>query len=340
MTLQQLKYLVAIADSGLNITAAAERLYTSQPGISKQLKLLEQELGVQLFTRKGKSLAAITPAGRDVIARARRIMREAENIRSLASDLSGEQEGTLSIATTHTQARHVLPEVIKEFRERYPKINLELHQGTSEQIAELVAANRVDFAIATGSRQLFPGLVLLPCFRWDRIILVPNGHPLTGSTGADAKGTGTKPLTLAVLAGYPLVTYVFGTTGESSLKKAFAAQGLEPNVVFTARDADIIKTYVRMGMGVGIVAPMAYECQDRKDLTAISAAGLFPRVTTWLGFRRDSVLRRYMVEFVTLFAPHLTPHLTRKAAQLPTQAEVDALFDEETLPVRVGCEEV
>ncbi len=330
MTLQQLKYLVAIADSGLNITAAAERLYTSQPGISKQLKLLEQELGVQLFTRKGKSLAAITPAGRDVIGRARRIMREAENIRSLASDLSGEQDGTLSIATTHTQARHVLPEVIKAFRERYPKINLELHQGTSEQLAELVAANRVDFAIATGSRQLFPGLVLLPCFRWDRIILVPNGHPLTG---------GNKKLTLAVLAGYPLVTYVFGTTGESSLKKAFAEQGLEPNVVFTARDADIIKTYVRMGMGVGIVAPMAYECQDQKDLTAISAAGLFPRVTTWLGFRRDAVLRRYMVEFVTLFAPHLTPQLTRQAAQLPTQAEVDALFDEEALPLRVGCEE-
>lgn len=328
MTLQQLRYLVAIADSGLNITAAAERLYTSQPGISKQLKLLEQELGVQLFTRKGKSLAAITPAGRDVIARARRIMRETENIRTLASDLSGEQEGTLSIATTHTQARHVLPDVIREFRERYPKINLELHQGTSEQLAELVAANRVDFAIATGSRQLFPGLVLLPCFRWDRIILVPNGHPLTT----------VKQLSLSVLAGYPLVTYVFGTTGESSLKKAFAEQGLEPNVVFTARDADIIKTYVRMGMGVGIVAPMAYECQDQKDLTALSAEGLFPRVTTWLGFRRDSVLRRYMVDFVSLFAPHLTPPVTRKAAQLATQAEVDALVDEESLPLKVGCE--
>lgn len=330
MTLQQLKYLVAIADTGLNITAAAERLYTSQPGISKQLKLLEQELGVQLFTRKGKSLAAITPAGRDVIGRARRILREVENIRNLASDLSGEQEGTLSIGTTHTQARHVLPEVIKEFRERYPKINLELHQGTSEQIAELVAANRVDFAIATGSRQLFPGLVLLPCFRWDRIILVPNNHPLT-----DRKGV--RELSLSVLAGYPLVTYVFGITGESSLKKAFASQGLEPNVVFTARDADIIKTYVRMGMGVGIVAPMAYECQDQKDLTALSAAGLFPRVTTWLGFRRDAVLRRYMVDFVALFAAHLTPQLTRKAAQLSTQAEVDALFDEETLPLREGC---
>lgn len=329
MTLQQLKYLVAIADSGLNITAAAERLYTSQPGISKQLKLLEQELGVQLFTRKGKSLSAITPAGRDVIARARRIMREAENIRNLASDLSGEQEGTLSIATTHTQARHVLPQIIKEFRDRYPKINLELHQGTSEQIAELVAANRVDFAIATGSRQLFPGLVLLPCFRWDRVILVPNQHPLTA----------VKELTLPLLATYPLVTYVFGTTGESSLKKAFAEHGLEPNVVFTARDADIIKTYVRMGMGVGIVAPMAYECQDQKDLTALSAAELFPRVTTWLGFRRDSVLRRYMVEFIALFAPHLTPYLTRKAAQLSTQAEVDELFDEDTLPLLSGCEE-
>jgi LysR family cys regulon transcriptional activator len=329
MTLQQLKYLVAIADSGLNITAAAERLYTSQPGISKQLKLLEQELGVQLFTRKGKSLTAITPAGKDVISRARRIMREVENIRNLASDLSGEQEGTLSIATTHTQARHVLPDVIREFRERYPKINLELHQGTSEQIAELVAANRVDFAIATGSRQLFPGLVLLPCYSWDRIVLVPNGHPLTAS----------KDLNLRVLAGYPLVTYVFGATGESSLKRAFAEQGLEPNVVFTARDADIIKTYVRMGMGVGIVAPMAYECQDQKDLTALSAAGLFPRVTTWLGFRRDSVLRRYMVDFIALFAPHLTPQLTRKAAQLTTQTEVDALFDETLLPMRGGCDE-
>lgn len=329
MTLQQLKYLLAIADSGLNITAAAERLYTSQPGISKQLKLLEQELGVQLFTRKGKSLTAVTPAGRDVIARARRIMREVENIRNLASDLSGEQEGTLSIATTHTQARHVLPDVIREFRERYPKINLELHQGTSEQIAELVTANRVDFAIATGSRHLFPGLVMLPCYRWDRIILVPNGHPLAGS----------KELTLPVLAGYPLVTYVFGSSGESSLKKAFADQGLEPNVVFTARDADIIKTYVRMGMGVGIVAPMAYECQDRKDLTAIPATGLFPRVTTWLGFRRDSVLRRYMVDFIALLAPQLTPAITRKAAQLPTQADVDALFDEDALPMRGGCEE-
>lgn len=327
MTLQQLKYLLAIADSGLNITAAADRLYTSQPGISKQLKLLEQELGVQLFTRKGKSLVAITPAGRDVIARARKILREVQNIRSLAREMSGEQEGTLSIGTTHTQARYVLPEAIREFRERYPKVNLEMHQGTSEQIAELVAANRIDFAIATGSRQIFPTLVILPCYQWDRIILVPKGHPLTRVSGR---------IDLAALAAYPLITYVFSATGESSFKRAFNEHHLEPQVVFTARDADIIKTYVRMGMGVGVVASMAYEAADQKDLVALDAVGLFPRVTTWLGFRRDSVLRGYMVDFIALFAPHLSTEIIRRAAALPSQAEVDALLESVKLPLRTG----
>jgi len=330
MTLQQLRYLLGIADSGLNITAAAERLYTSQPGISKQLKLLEQELGIQLFTRKGKSLAAITPAGHEVIARARRILREVENIRSLASDMSEEQEGTLSIATTHTQARYVLPDVVKAFRSRYPKVNLELHQGTSEQIAELVATNRVDFAIATGGQELFPDLVQLPCYQWDRIVVVPQGHEL-----AQLK----VPLTIDTLAGFPLVTYVFSLTGESSFKRAFVEQGLEPDVVFTARDADIIKTYVRMGMGVGVVAAMSWECQDKDDLVALDAAGLFPRVTTWIGFRRDSVLRGYMVDFAALFAPHLLPELTQRAANLESQDEVAALFSDIELPLRGGCDD-
>ncbi|NND54280.1 MAG: HTH-type transcriptional regulator CysB [Gammaproteobacteria bacterium] len=330
MTLQQLRYLLGIADSGLNITAAAERLYTSQPGISKQLKLLEQELGIQLFTRKGKSLAAITPAGHEVIARARRILREVENIRNLASDMSQEQEGTLSIATTHTQARYVLPEVVKEFRSRYPRVNLELHQGTSEQIAELVATNRVDFAIATGGQELFPDLVLLPCYQWDRIVLVPKDHELAQLR---------EPITIKTLAGYPLVTYVFSLTGESSFKQAFTAEGLEPDVVFTARDADIIKTYVRMGMGVGVVAAMSWECQDKEDLVAIDAEGLFPRVTTWIGYRRDSVLRGYMVDFAELFAAHLLPELTQRAANLETQDEVDALFSDIELPLRGGCDD-
>jgi len=328
MKLQQLKYLLAIADNGLNITAAAERLYTSQPGVSKQLKLLEEELGLQLFTRKGKSLGGVTAAGRQVIERARVVMQEVENIRSLASDYYHEEEGTLSIATTHTQARYVLPAVIKEFRSRYPKVSLELHQGTSEQIADMVSANEIDFAIATGSRDLFSNLLLVPSYHWDRKILVPRSHELTKLE---------RKITLRDLADYPLVTYVFSFGGQSSLKRAFADEGLEPDVVFTARDADVIKTYVRMGLGVGIVASMAEDCEDRKDLSALSAEGLFPRSTTWIGFRKDAVLRRYMLDFVQLFAPHITADQLESTRHARSQEEIDALFDTQSLPVRNGC---
>jgi LysR family cys regulon transcriptional activator len=330
MTLKQLRYLIAIVDCGLNITSAAERLFTSQPGISKQLKQLEGELGMQLFTRKGKSLAAVTPAGTEVIERARRVLREVENITNLSRELTGEQAGTLSIATTHTQARYVLPEVIAAFTERYPKVDLELHQGTSEQIAELVAAHRVDFAIASGSLKLFSNLTVLPIYHWHRIALVPKNHPLA---------TDKSPLTLKMLADYPLVTYVFSLTGESSFKQAFQAQGLDPRVAFTARDADIIKTYVRMGMGVGVIASMAFECQDREDLVAIDAKGLFPEVTTWIGFPRDMVLRSYMVDFIHLLAPHYSARTIREAAALPGQEEVDAVLKDVVLPVRGGCEQ-
>ena len=330
MTLKQLKYLIGIADSGLNITSAAERLYTSQPGISKQLKQLEAELGMQLFTRKGKSLTAITPAGHQVIERARKILREVENISSLASDLTAEREGTLSIATTHTQARYVLPEVIKSFRGQYPRVNLELHQGTSEQIAELVANQQVDFAIASGAEAMFADLTLLPIYHWHRIVLVPKQHPLCRSR---------KPLDLATLAAYPLVTYVFSLTGESSFKRAFADQDLDFRVVFTARDADVIKTYVRMGMGVGVLASMAYECKDQEDLKAIDARGLFPRITTWLGFPRDRVLRAYMVDFIHLFAPRYSRRTIRECAALETQAQVDELIGDVILPERGGCED-
>ena len=328
MKLQQLRYLIAIVDNGLNITAAAERLYTSQPGVSKQLKLLEEELGLQLFSRKGKSLGGITPAGEKVIERARAIMQEVENIRSLASDYYQEEEGALSIATTHTQARYVLPEIIGEFRKRFPKVGLNLHQGTSEQIADMVAANDIDFAIATGSTDLFSDLMLIPSYHWDRSIIVPKGHELTN---LDRK------ITLRDLAKYPLVTYVFSFGGQSSLQRAFADEGLEPDVVFTARDADVIKTYVRMGLGVGIVASMAADCADKKDLQSIDAEGLFPRSTTWIGFRRDSVLRRYMLDFVQLFAPHLTARKLEEVRRAQSQHEIDVLFDDTELPLRGGC---
>lgn len=325
MTLKQLKYLLGIVDNGLNISAAAERLYTSQPGISKQLKLLEHELGVRIFTRKGKSLASLTPAGEDIVKLARNIARDVANIQSLGKDLAAKQEGTLSIATTHTQARYVLPEIILQFRQQYPKVNLELHQGTSEQIATLVADHKVDFAIATESRELFPELNLLPCFSWDRIVLTPQDHELARDE---------ERLTLEKLAAYPLVTYVFSSSRESSFLQAFKQEGLEPNVVFTARDADVIKTYVRMGMGVGVIAPMALHSDDLTDLNAISAIELFPTVTTWLGFPRDRVLRGYMKDFIGLFAPHWPDHMIEQAVKAESQSIVDALAETLDLPTR------
>lgn len=255
-------------------------------------------------------------------------MQEVDNIRNLASDYYRREEGTLSIATTHTQARYVLPAVVKLFRQRYPQVKLELHQGTSEQIADMVADKTIDLAIATGSQSLFSELLLLPVYQWDRTILVPKQHELTKLNGK---------LTLQDLAAHPLVTYVFSFGGESSLKKAFLQQGLNPDVVFTARDADVIKTYVRLGLGVGIVASMAHECDADQDLTAIDAEGLFPRSTTWIGFRKDALLRRYMQDFIQFFAPHISTDQIVVASQSQTQADVDSLFQDTKLPVRGGC---
>ncbi len=328
MKLQQLKYLLAIVDNNLNITAAADRMYTSQPGISKQLKLLEEELGMQLFTRDGKSLSKITNEGLQVIERARVILSEVENIKSLASDYYKEEQGSLSIATTHTQARYVLPQIITKFREKFPKVGLNLHQGTSEQIADMMMVNALDFAIATGSKNLFENLLLIPSYRWDRSIVVPKSHALTKLK---------RKITLEDLAKFPLVTYVFSFGSESSLKRAFLDKGLKPDVVFTARDADVIKTYVRMGMGVGIIASMANDHDKKDDLQVINAEGLFPRSTTWIGYRKNTNLRQYMVEFLKLFAPHVTSHHLDSIRRKSTQDNIDSLFDIKQLPLHKNC---
>lgn len=327
MKLQQLKYLLAIVDNGLNITAAAERMYTSQPGVSKQLKLLEEELGLQLFSRKGKSLKEITGAGEKVIDRARVIMGEVENIRSLANAYYQEEEGTLSIAATHTQARYVLPPVVQQFRERYPKVSLNLHQGTSEQIADMMASRDIDFAIATGSDELFKNLLLIPAYRWDRKILVRHDHELAKLD---------HDLSLQELAKHPLVSYVFSFNGEYSLKKVFSEQRLRPDVVFTARDADVIKSCVRMGLGVGIIASMAIRSADSVDLTTLDASALFPRNTTWVGFRKNLPMRRYMSDFLLLFAPHISQSQLRAAMVAQHQRDVDTIFANAKLPLRNG----
>jgi LysR family cys regulon transcriptional activator len=323
MKLHQFRYLAAVAQSGLNITAAAQKLHTSQPGVSKQIKLLEDELGFQIFVREGRNLTRITPAGQQVIERALRILQEAQSIRDLSTELRDEGRGSLSIGTTHTQARYVLPDVIREFRGRYPNVRLNLHQGTSEQIAEMVAHDRIDCAIATGSQQLFADLTLLPCYRWHRTVVVPRDHPLA-SAGR---------LTLKALGAYPIITYTFSFAGPSSLQEAFAKTGLTPNVAITARDADVIITYVRLGLGVGIVAHMAIEEHDA-DLKAIDASHLFPAHTTWLGFRRGTLLRKYMYEFAQLLAPHLDRRLIDRAHRAASADEVAQLFDEIKLPER------
>jgi LysR family cys regulon transcriptional activator len=322
--LHQLKYLAAVAQSGLNITAAAQKLHTSQPGVSKQIKLLEDELGFQIFTREGRNLTRITPAGQQVIDRALHILQETQAIRDLATELRDEGRGSLSIGTTHTQARYVLPRVIRDFRQQYPNVRLNLHQGTSEQIAEMVAQDRIDCAINTGSDHLFEDLTLLPCYRWHRVIVVPRDHPLAANPRPALKSLGA----------YPLITYTFSFTGPSSLHQAFARAGLTPDVAITARDADVIKTYVRLGLGVGIVAEMAIDAHEDADLVAIDASHLFSSHVTWIGFRRGVLLRKYMYDFMQLLAPHLDRRVVDRAHRMTTAAEVTQLFADVELPAR------
>lgn len=323
MKLQQLRYLAAIVENDLNITAAAERLHTSQPGVSKQLKLLEDELGFPIFLRQGRTLTKVTPAGRRVIDRAQKILKEVQGIKRLAEDQKGDGRGTLSIGTTHTQARYVLPPVLRKFRERYPEVELHLHQGTSEQIADMASRDRIDFAINTGSQELFTNLILLPCYRWHRRVVVPHNHPLAKESR----------ISIEQLAKYPIITYVFGFTGPSSLQQVFARAGLTPDLALTARDADVIKTYVRLGMGVGIVASMAVDPREDADLVSIEASHLFPPHATWTGFHQGALLRTYMYDFLQLFAPHLTRRLVDRAANAATPSDVEALFSDTELPV-------
>jgi LysR family cys regulon transcriptional activator len=254
-------------------------------------------------------------------------MNEVDQIRSLAKDFYEEEEGTLNIAATNTQARYVLPEILRKLRNQYPNVHLNLHQGTAEQVADLMSGNDIDFAISSDSDNRFNDLLKLPGYQWDKVILVPNDHPLTK---LDHK------LTHQDLADYPLVSYVFSFENDQALRDSFEGQGLNANIVFTARDSEVIKTYVRMGAGIGIIAGMAYEPTDRNDLTAIPARGLFPRSTTWIGIRKNTMIRCYMADFLKLFAPHLNCEQIERATRANNQQEVNQLVRGAGLPVRNG----
>jgi LysR family cys regulon transcriptional activator len=318
MKLQQLRFLAAVAQNDLNLTAAAARLGATQPAISKQLKLLEDELGFDIFVRKGRAIIRMTQAGDRVVARAVRMLREVHGITSLSADVKDAETGTVSIGTTHTQARYVLPEVIRAFRAKHPTVNLHLHQGTSEQIAQMAALDRIDLAIDTGPGTVLEGYNVLPCHRSQLCIVVPQGHPLTQ----------VERLCLGDLAHYPLVTYEFGASeSPGSVRGVFATGGVQPKVSLTAWDSDVIKTYVRLGMGVGLLSEVAVEPDADADLAYVDASHLFPGNTTWVGFARGAVMRRFVYDFLSLLAPHLTQSLVDQAAACATQKDVDRLFE-------------
>lgn len=296
MNLQQLRYICEIARQGLNVSLAAESLHTSQPGVSKQVRLLEDELGVQIFERNGKRLVGVTPPGQAVLELAQRIIRGMQNIKQVGLEFRNELSGSLSIATTHTQARYVLPKVIKAFTERYPQVSLHIHQGNPTQIAQMVLSGEADVGIATEALASFEDLVALPCYQWNRCVVTPPGHPLLEQ----------QPLTLEALATYPIITYDFAFAGRSLINKAFEARGLTPNIVLTALDSDVIKTYVELGLGIGLLASMAFDPARDKNLRAMDAGHLFERSTTNIAVRRGGFMRGYMYGFIELFTPSLT----------------------------------
>ncbi|MCW8840593.1 MAG: LysR substrate-binding domain-containing protein [Gammaproteobacteria bacterium] len=316
MTLQQLRCIVAVSRQRLNITAAARALYMTQPGVSRHVRMFEDEIGVRVFSRSGPSLSHVTTAGKAIIEQAEQILHASQHLQDLGRSLSDPTSGTLAIGTTHTQARYILPDVISRFVGRYPKVSLQLHQGTPQQVAAMADEGLINMVIATEAIERHESLVALPCYSWDYAVILPCDHPLARQGQLD----------LQMLSQYPIITYIEGFTGRATIDQAFAAEEIVPNITVTAADADIIKTYVRNGIGIGIVANMAYDPEVDADLCVMDGAGLFPSSTTRLGIRRDAILRRFDLDFIEYFAPHLRCELVERAVGEKSQAAVDALF--------------
>src|SRR4051812_15287820 len=295
MKLQQLRYLTEVVRRGLNVSEAAEALHTSQPGVSKQIRAFEDELGSPIFVRHGKRLTAVTDAGREIVLAIDRILAELANLRAVGREFADHEKGTLAVGVTHTQARYALPPVVTQFKKRFADVKLKLLQGNPHQLARMVLDGEADVAIATEALETYPELVTLPCYSWHHCVVVPKGHPLAL----------VKPLTLEAIAAYPIVTYDATFAGRTSLDRTFAARGLNPEVSLTALDSDVIKSYVSLGLGVGIISQRAFRASHDEGLVALSAEHLFPLQTTRLAFRRGAYLRGFTVAFIRLFTPNL-----------------------------------
>jgi len=301
MKLRQLEYIVEVARRGLNVSNVADVLHTAQPGISTQIRLLEEELSIQIFERNGKRLVGITQPGQTIVVMAEKILREVEDIKQVGSEFSQEDAGTFSIATTHTQARYALPTAIKAFKEAYPNVRLRIHLGNPTQVSEMVMSGVADLAITSETAQVHKALITMPCYSWDFCVITPKDHPFFN-----------EELNLQNLSQHPLVTYDYAFTGRSIINKAFTDQGLMTNMALTAMDSDVIKSYVELGLGVGILAKMAYSEERDINLDARDASHLFASNTTHLGITKGKYLRQYMYSFIELFSPQLTKEAVDK----------------------------
>ncbi len=304
MNLQQLRYAAEVARRGLNVSAAAAALHTSQPGVSRQIRELEAELGVDLFVRQGRRLTAVTEAGREILAVAGRVLAELENLKRVGAEYAGGDRGSLAVAVTHTQARYALPPVVTAFKKRYGQVRLTLLQGNPHQLARWLLEGEADVAIATEALDRYEALVTVPGYQWHHGVVVPARHPLARA----------EPLTLEAIAAHPLVTYDPTFAGRSAIDAAFARRGLQPDIVLTALDSDVIKSYVALGLGVGIISSVAFDPAKDRGLRLLAASHLFPVQTTRLAFRKGAWLRGYAIEFIRLFVPRLSAQALRRLA--------------------------
>ncbi|NML17621.1 CysB family HTH-type transcriptional regulator [Azohydromonas caseinilytica] len=307
MNLQQLRSVREAVRQGFNLTVVAEVLHTSQPGVSRQIRELEEEIGIELFVRAGKRLTGLTPPGETVLPMIERLLQEAHNIRCAGQEFAAQGKGTLTIAATHSQARYALPPAVRDFSTRYPEVALRLKQGSPQQVAEMLLAGEADIGVATEALASFPELVALPCYQWTHAVIVPPKHPLAQDA---AQGL---PLTLERLTQFPIVTYEPGYTGRSHIDEAFQRRHLKFDVVLSAMDADVIKTYVGLGMGVGIIAAIACDEERDKDLVVLDARHLFATNMTRLAVRRGTFLRGFVFDFIHCFAPPLNRQQVERA---------------------------
>ena len=309
MKLQQLRYALEVYRHNLNVSEAADALFTSQPGISKQIRLLEEELGIQIFIRSGKRVVSVSQPGRAVLEISERILRDVQNIKNIGSEFTDHDSGSLTIATTHTQARYALPKIVAEFVKNYPNVNLTIKQGSPSAIAQMVSSGEADLAIITERIDDHPELGKLSCYEWNHAVIVPHDHPLL-----DCRN----PLSLEDLASFPLVTYEFAFNSGSSIARTFNKAHIEqPDVALSAADTDVLKTYVRLGLGVGLMAKMAYDPIVDQDLQLIDAAHLFEPSPTWIALRSDTYLRGYAYDFIQMFAPKLTREVVDRILYTP-----------------------